>query len=116
MEIKQIRNLRGPNLWGRCAALEVELEQSSQNESIDVDAWARLGQWMPQIPSHLTGPALLQQVAIELQRMAGAKLEITPGDLPPVASDGRRVAVPYDEETVGRECVSAAMRLIDAAN
>jgi cyanophycin synthetase len=121
MEFGRIWALRGPNVWTRCPVLEAELTLGgrSRHEPSELPilgdhpaAWL-LGPdgeraWR-------AGPAhAVQHAALEFQRRAGSPVTFGLTRAEPSAGSYRLV-VEYEEESLGRAALDAALRLVRAA-
>jgi cyanophycin synthetase len=128
MEFHQIEALRGPNIWSRSPALEVELDLGELRDtasSAHPGFCERLGAWLPELAGrdsdflkraqggiHLA--QVLQHVTLELQSLAGSPVSfgLTHEKL---RSNRSRVVVEYEDEELGRACLETARDLILAA-
>jgi cyanophycin synthetase len=119
MELQHIWILRGANVWARCPLMEVELPLSDLTAVAEqrlADCIARLRAWMPSLRSQSIGPglpALLGDVTLELQRLAGSPVQV--GRVRPSSDGFFRVAIEFEEEELGRACLETARQLILAA-
>src|SRR5579875_145213 len=119
MELHHIWVLRGANIWGRCPVLEVELtlaDHATIAESCLAACVARLRSWLPSLVGRSVGPelpALLCDVTLELQRLAGSPVQV--GRLRREGNGLFRVAIEFEEEELGRACLETARQLILAA-
>src|SRR5579883_432444 len=118
MEFQHIWVLRGANVWARCPVLEVEFDvadRAAVAEQHLADCTARLRAWLPTLTNKPIGPdlpALLRDVTLELQRLAGSPVQV--GRVRP--GDGFfRVVIEFEEEELGRACLETARQLILAA-
>src|SRR5262249_50365406 len=118
MELQHIWVLRGANTWARCPVLEVELglaDLAAVGEQRLAACAARLRTWLPSLADKPLGPdlpALLRDVTLELQRLAGSPVQV--GRVRP--GDGFfRVVIEFEEEELGRACLESARQLILAA-
>jgi cyanophycin synthetase len=130
MEFKNIRALRGPNIWGRCTALEVSVDLGEMKFPVrEIPGFEmRLRQWLPALyepalppgekpeaaPGSLTVAHILERAVVELQALAEAPVAFsrtTAAGEPGVYN----VVVEYREEEVGRNAVETARTLIEAA-
>lgn len=116
MEFQHIWVLRGANVWARCSVLEVELnlkDDCAVTEERLVAATNRLRMELPSLsrrPAAADLPALLRDVTLELQNLAGSP--VTFGLVRPPGSDSFfRVVVEYEEEELGRACLDTARQL-----
>jgi cyanophycin synthetase len=133
MLLRKVLALRGPNLWADFPVLEAWVDLLDLNE-VPSDAipgfTRRLTAWLPSLAQHqcvVGRDALLEQLErgtdvahalehamLELQVLAGADVRFSrtrPSSTPGVC----RVAVQYEEETLARACLEAALRLCLAA-
>jgi cyanophycin synthetase len=127
MEFGRIRVLRGPNIWGACPVLEVELPRCDGAGLHGTPAFAaRLLRWFHSLAGQdATGEVALFQgplglahalswLMIRLQAQAGSDVHLglvdCCGDNSPV-----RVVVEYEEEELARACLESARRLCLAA-
>ncbi len=119
MELQHVWVLRGANIWARCPVLEVELalaDLAAVAEPRLADCTACLRNWLPSLAGQSIGPdlpALLCDVTLELQRLAGSPVQI--GRVRPERDDFFRVAIEFEEEELGRACLETARQLILAA-
>jgi cyanophycin synthetase len=127
MEFGRIRALRGPNIWGSCPVLEMELLRCDGAARLDgTPAFAaRLLRWVPSLVSQdgagevppFQGPFglahALSRLMIRLQSQAGSETHLGLVD----CRGGRpvRVVVEYEEEELARACLESARRLCLAA-
>ncbi len=134
MQILRILNLKGPNFWSRRSCLEawVDLGSLADSPSDQIPGlYERLSTWLPGLVEHRCGLGvrggflsrlkdgtyaghILEHVTIELQNLAGtpvgfgkARETSTPGTY--------KVAVRYQDETVGLACLKTARELVMAA-
>src|SRR5947209_6778884 len=126
MEFRNIRALRGPNVWARCTALEVAVDLGEMKFPVrEIPGFQmRLRDWLP---GHSTAPGdkpeslagsqtlahVLERAVMALQALAGA-----PSSFSRTASTDPgvyKVVVEYQEEEVGRSAVETARSLIEAA-
>jgi cyanophycin synthetase len=130
MEFRNIRALRGPNIWTRCTALEVSVDLGEMKFPVrEIPGFeTRLRGWLPSV-YHKSGPALeqpeaqvgaltlahvLEKVVVALHHLAGVPVAFC--KTAPTAEHGVfHVIVEYHEEDVGRMAFEAAQLLIDAA-
>ncbi|MHB1422096.1 MAG: cyanophycin synthetase [Gemmataceae bacterium] len=120
MELQHIWVLRGANVWARCPVLEVELDLAdlaAVSEQRIADCTATLRSWLPSLANQPLGPdlpALLRDLSLELQRLAGSPVQVGR-----VRSGGRdgffRVIIEYEEEELGRACLETGRNFILAA-
>ncbi|HBH50601.1 MAG TPA: cyanophycin synthetase [Planctomycetaceae bacterium] len=126
MEIRQIRALRGPNVWTRVTVLEVHVAlQGMQFPVREIPGFeARLKHWLPGLAGPGTrtdGPLggltlahALERVAIELQHQAGVPVAF--GRTVGMSDAGHWKAIlEYREEETGRMAVDLARRILQAA-
>jgi cyanophycin synthetase len=126
MEFGRIWVLRGPNVWGSCPALEVELRGDGAARLDGTPAFvARLLRWVPALAGRegtrevppFQGPFglahALSRLTLRLQSLAGSEVHLALVDCRgkrPV-----RVVVEYEEEELARACLESARRLCLAA-
>ncbi len=134
MEIRQLRVLRGPNVWATFPVLEawVDVGELKDSPSTELPGFnQRLMTWLPTMVEHRCSLGqrggfferlrrgtyaghILEHVALELQTLAGADVQF--GRAKQTDDDAvYRVIVEYEEENLGRECMLAACELILAA-
>jgi cyanophycin synthetase len=134
MEFRQIRALRGPNVWANSPVLEawVDLGRRKDTSSAMIPGFTeRLMAWLPGLIEHEcseghrggflvrlregTYPAhILEHVALELQSLAGTPVGY--GRARQTSEEGvYRVVIKFREEAVGRACLEAGRELILAA-
>jgi cyanophycin synthetase len=118
MEIQHIWVLRGANVWARCPVLEVELALAKLAiaKPYLADCTARLRAWLPSLDHQSRGhdlPALLGDVTLELQRLAGSPVQFRRAH--PGGNGFFRVIIEFEEEELGRACLETARQLILAA-
>jgi cyanophycin synthetase len=131
MELGGIGALRGPNIWGRCSVLEVELPRCDGTPAFA----SRLLRWVPSLAgqhngsisrsdqvtqagevSPFQGPFglahALCRLMLRLQSQAGSEVHLGLVDC-----RGRlaRVVVEYEEEELARACLESARRICLAA-
>lgn len=131
MEFRNIRALRGPNIWTRCTALEVAVELGEMKFPVrEIPGFeSRLRSWLPAVYQPLPGQPgdksdaavgastlahVLERVALRLQNEAGVSVafcKTAPAGEPGVFN----VVVEYREEEVGRAAFETARSLIDSA-
>jgi cyanophycin synthetase len=131
MEFRNIRALRGPNIWTRCTALEVAVDLGEMKFPVrEIPGFElRLRGWLPAVyqpaagqtgdkvdvaVGELTLAHVLERVALRLQNEAGvgaAFCRTAPAGEPGIF----KVIVEYREEEVGRAAVESARSLIEAA-
>jgi cyanophycin synthetase len=128
MEIRQIRALRGPNIWTRLTVLEVVIALREMDFPLrEIPGFeARLKQWFPRLfappaAGHSDTPLgslnlahAVERVALELQQQAGVPVSF--GKTVPQAEPGQWKAIfEYREEETGRLAVDLARRVLHAA-
>jgi cyanophycin synthetase len=131
MRIERVWALRGPNVWVRCPALEVEVSlegrATTPRETLVTTA-ARLESWLhdavvPESDAHAALQALrdathpihlLQHLTLLLQLVVGSPVHFSAGF--ENYRDGRsRFVVEFEEEDLACSCLDAAHRLVMAA-
>ncbi len=124
MKILKIQTLRGPNLWDirhhRLVVIRVDLEDLDPDARRTHRLYDTICQTLPnfrniEIADHqrTNVPHLVQQVALELQRMTGSTVGF--GALRPTsAANIHLVVFEYSYEAVGRYAARAAVRLCDS--
>ncbi|MBU6291681.1 MAG: cyanophycin synthetase [Burkholderiales bacterium] len=120
MEIKQTRALRGPNLWSRYTALEIEVACSDEECEIDqlngfVDKLRAICPGVadlraPGYHGPLTMAHVLEATLLALQANAGCPLSFSLTNATPVPQL-YQVVVEYSEEDVGRLALTYAMQV-----
>jgi cyanophycin synthetase len=118
MQFQRIWILRGASIWARCPVLEVELaDLAAVSDERLAACTAHLRNWLPALAGRPIGPdlpALLRDVTLELQRLAGSPMKV--GLVRPAGRDGDfRVVIEYEEEELGRACLETARQLCLAA-
>lgn len=124
MELKQIRALRGPNLWSRYTAMEMEVLCTPDECAIDrlPGFDERLRALCPGV-GELRGPAfqgpltlahVLERMMLALQVQAGCPLSFSITSATP-EQRLYQVVVEYSEEDVGRRALELAMQLAQHA-
>ncbi|MDZ4686650.1 MAG: cyanophycin synthetase [Planctomycetaceae bacterium] len=134
MQIRQVRALRGPNIWSRHPVLEalVDLEALRDSSSELLPGFnERLMSWLPGLIEHRCSEGvrggfyirlrrgtylahILEHVALELQTIAGTNVGY--GRARETSCDGvYKVAVRYHEESLGRACLTTGTALLLAA-
>ncbi|MBI3863005.1 MAG: cyanophycin synthetase [Planctomycetia bacterium] len=129
MEFRNIRALRGPNIWTRCTALEVSVDLGEMKFPVrEIPGFeSRLRTWLPAVyqaqpqtadkpeaVGSLTLAHVLEKVAFALHHEAGVPVvfcKTSPAGEPGVF----KVVVEYHEEDVARSAFEIARSLIDAA-
>lgn len=124
MEVSRIRALRGPNLWSRHTALEIIVDCSTDECSIDAlpGFEPRLRALFPDMGAlRQTGHAgpvslahVLEAAVLELQAAAGCPVTFSHTAVT-VKQGTYQVVVEYSEEAVGRLALELTQALIDAA-
>lgn len=119
MELEHIWFLRGANVWARCPVMEVELALAGRADLAQqrlADCTAHLRSWLPSLASRSIGlnlPALLGDVTLELQGVAGSPVQF--GCVRPGGNGFFRVIIEFEEEELGRACLETAQQLILSA-
>ncbi len=134
MEFRKVLALRGPNIWTHFPVLEawVEFKQPQNGALEEPSGWNdRLLAWLPGLTEYrdpvdqpgslfdrLTREKyqtrMLEQVALELQRLAGSSVMF--GRVRETTEPGvYQVVLEYKEEALGRESLAAARELCLAA-
>ncbi len=134
MKIRKVLALRGPNIWANFPVMEawVDLGTWKDRPSDSIPGLNdRLMSWLPGMVEHRCSVGerggfferlkrgtylahILEHVILELQTLAG--VDVTYGRARETAEEGvYKVVFKYREETLGRECLSAARDLIMAA-
>jgi cyanophycin synthetase len=119
MELQHIWVLRGANIWARCPVLEVELvlaDCAAVGEQHLAACTARLRAWLPSLADRPIGPdlpALLRDLTLELQRLAGSPVQV--GRVHSGGDGIYRVVIEFEEEELGRACLEMARQFIRAA-
>ncbi|MDZ7619557.1 MAG: cyanophycin synthetase, partial [Patescibacteria group bacterium] len=134
MEIRKVLTLRGPNLWANFPVIEawVELGRFEDFPSNTIPGFnERLMSWLPTMIEHRCTIGerggffqrlsdgtwlghVLEHVTLELQTLAGTPVGF--GKARETSERGvYRVVVEYKDESVARECLGAAHRLLMAA-
>ena len=120
MELKQTRALRGPNLWSRYTALEIEV--ACTNDECEIDQLPgfldKLRAICPGVadlraPGYhgpLTIAHVLEATLLALQANAGCPLSFSLTNATPVPQL-YQVVVEYSEEDVGRLALKYAMQI-----
>ncbi len=124
MELMQTRALRGPNLWSRYTALEMEVVCTPDECTIDdmPGFEDRLRSLCPGVadlraPSYhgpLTLAHVLEATMLALQTQAGCPVSFSLTNATPVERR-YQVVVEYSEEDVGRRALKMALALADFA-
>jgi cyanophycin synthetase len=126
MEFRNIRALRGPNVWARCTALEVAVDLGEMKFPVrEIPGFEmRLREWLPALyappcdkPESPVGSQtlahVLERAVMELQALAGAPTLFS--RTAPTEPGVYKVVVEYQEEEVARSAVETARSLIEAA-
>jgi cyanophycin synthetase len=132
MRIERVWALRGPNVWARCPALEVEVDlgdiAAAPRETIIALA-ARLASWLHDATGSASDASttlqalreaphpihILRHLTLLLQLIAGSPVQFSAGF--EEYRDGRsRFVVEFEEEDLARACLDAAQRLFLAAS
>ncbi len=124
MEVTRIRALRGPNLWTRHTAIEAIVSCAPDERSIDdmPGFEARLRARFPEIGAlrsvgqdeALPAARALEAAALNLQTQAGCPVTFS-RSAPTIEAGVYQVIVEYTEEAVGRQALTLALSLYDAA-
>jgi cyanophycin synthetase len=132
MQLRTVRALRGPNLWGPVTVLEVlvELESWSGMEASEVlDFCRKVEALLPEAGTPLCTEceddarrspgllltAILARTVVALQTQAGSVVQF--GRVSETAQPGVfKLAVEYREEPVGRMALTAAVELLHSAH
>ena len=120
MELIQTRALRGPNLWSRNTALEIEVSCSQEECALNTVSgfMETLRGLCPSIgsleaPGHqgpLTLAHALEATLLALQAQAGCPVSFSCTSATPVTGV-YQVVVEYSEEDVGRRALKMALQL-----
>jgi UDP-N-acetylmuramyl tripeptide synthase len=134
MEFRNIRVLRGPNIWAQFPVLEVWVDLGSLKDSPSDELPGfneRLKSWLPTLIEHRCSEGrrggfferlrrgtwqahILEHVALELQSLAGH--EVGYGRTRESSEEGvYKVALEYEHEDLGRAALEAARELCLAA-
>lgn len=134
MEFRRIWALRGPNYWANFPVLEAELDLGPYKDQSSDEMPGfneRLKSWLPSLVEHRCSVGerggffqrlergtylahILEHVALELQTLAGSDCGY--GRARELDEEGvYRVALQYEEEALGRECLETGRRLCLAA-
>ncbi|HEV3162618.1 MAG TPA: cyanophycin synthetase [Isosphaeraceae bacterium] len=134
MLIRKVLALRGPNYWAKFPVLEawVDLQELKDSPSDSLPGFNdRVMAWLPTMIEHRCSVGerggfferlrrgtyqghILEHVTLELQTLAGT--EVGFGRARETSEEGvYKVAIEYEEEELGRECLETARRLLDAA-
>ncbi|MGC8659917.1 MAG: cyanophycin synthetase [Desulfomonilaceae bacterium] len=134
MKIRDVRALRGPNIWRDFTVLEVlvDLEEMEERPSNTIPGFSeRIKQWVPSLIEHRCSVGvrggffqrlddgtymghILEHLTLELQTLAGT--DVAYGRAVETDEVGvYKVAIEYEDEKLGRACLSAAWDLCLAA-
>jgi cyanophycin synthetase len=134
MEFRRVWALRGPNYWANFPVLEAELDLGPYKDQSSDEMPGfneRLKAWLPSLVEHRCSVGerggffqrlergtylahILEHVALELQTLAGSDCGF--GRARELDEEGvYRVALQYEEEALGRECLETGRRLCLAA-
>ena len=134
MEFRRIWALRGPNYWANFPVLEAELDLGPYKDQSSDEMPGfndRLKAWLPSLVEHRCSVGerggffqrlergtylahILEHVALELQTLAGSDCGY--GRARELDEEGvYRVALQFEEEALGRECLETGRRLCLAA-
>ncbi len=133
MEFRKVLALRGPSIWANFPVLEAWLDLGDLDRPCtEFPGFSdRLMAWMPTMIEHRCSLGvrggffqrlrmgtylghILEHVTLELQTLAGA--EVGFGKARETSEKGvYKVIIEYTEETVARECLATAHRLLKAA-
>ncbi len=130
MEFRNIRALRGPNIWAKCTALEVVVDLGEMKFPVrEIPGFeARFRHWLPELypPTAAAGDnhetamgtlalaQVLERVVVALQTRAGVPVSFSRTSPAPEAGC-YNVIVEYHEEEVGRNAFETGRALIEAA-
>lgn len=133
MDFRRIMTLRGPNIWSRRQCLEVwvDLGEFHHWPSNRIPGFnERYKAWLPTVIEHRCSVGerggffsrlddgtylahILEHTALELETLAGC--EVGFGRARGMSEEGvYKVAVRYEEESVGKECLLTARELLKA--
>ena len=134
MNIRKVLALRGPNIWSRHTVLEawVDLGALKDSSSAQIPGFNdRLMSWLPSMIEHRCSVGerggffqrlrwgtylahILEHTTLELQTLCGTPVGY--GRARETSEEGLfKVAVRYQEETLGRACLETARELLMAA-
>ena len=134
MKIRDVRALRGPNIWANFTVLEVlvDLEELKDSPSDTIPGFnQRIKEWLPSLIEHRCGLGVrggffqrldggtymghvLEHLTLELQILAGSGMGY--GRARETDEEGvYKVAIEYEEEQLARKCLAAAWDLLLAA-
>lgn len=129
MDYRNIRALRGPNLWTKQTALEAVVELGEMKFPVrEIPGFeARLRDWLPGLYQGAAGPNektealgsltlahVIERVVVALQAMAGSPVGFS-RTAPGGESGVFKVVVAYREEDVGRSAFEQGRLLVEAA-
>ena len=134
MQIRKVLALRGPNIWSRHTVIEawVDLGPLKDSSSEQFPGFNdRLMAWLPSLIEHRCSVGerggffqrlrrgtylahILEHTTLELQTLAGTPVGF--GKARETSKEGLyKVAIRYQEEVLGRECLDVARELLIAA-
>jgi hypothetical protein len=120
MELWRLWVLRGPNVWATCRVIEAGVDVSAwsgQSRQQCARARERLRAWLPSLENieECANPVLIfERLWLHLQILAGNVIHFS--DTRPADRVYRYlVAVEYQEEPIGRDCLHAALAMCQAA-
>lgn len=134
MKIRNVRALRGPNIWANFTVLEVlvDLDELKDRPSNTIPGFnQRIKEWLPSLIEHRCGLGvrggffqrldggtymghILEHLTLELQTLAGT--DVGYGRARETDEEGvYKVAIEYEEEQLGRKCLDAAWELLVSA-
>jgi cyanophycin synthetase len=123
MDVSRIRALRGPNLWSRHTAIEAIVACEPHERSVaDWSGFeARLRELFPAIgalrpdgrPGQISLAHVLETATLALQAQAGCPVTFS-RTASTVEPGVYQVVVEYSEESVGRQALDLALKLLDA--
>jgi cyanophycin synthetase len=130
MQFRNIRALRGPNIWARCTALEVAVDLAEMKFPVrEIPGFEmRLREWLPALYQQgptssdkvdpplgsLTLAHILERVVAALERLSGSPVAFSRTAAAPDPGV-YNVVVEYREEEVGRQALEASRALLEAA-
>jgi cyanophycin synthetase len=136
MQIREMRALRGPNVWSRAPVIEAWCERGAAQPAprpIEAAFRERLLGWLPGLKAHrcerpgtppfaerlagsrCTPEDILEHVAAELQLQSGGSPEACGNLCVGAGASDQPAVIAVREEAVGRACLEAAARLCRAA-
>lgn len=134
MEFRRVWTLKGPNYWANFPVLEAEVDLGpfKDRSSEEIPGFNdRLKSWLPTMVEHRCSVGerggffqrldrgtylahILEHVTLELQTLTGSVVGY--GRARELDEDGvYRVAIQYEEESLGRACLETGRRLVMAA-